>query len=261
MNFDPYAVLTDVMRSLGFLSRIPVPSSWFIGDDGKLSTTCRAFPIASAIMTLPAIIILIGSNILALPPLLAAVLSVSALIIVSGALHEDGMADVADGFFGSSDKDRRLAIMKDSRIGTYGALAIIISFSIRTIAIAAILQASVTGATLAIIAASAISRGALVWHWSQLESARKGGTADKVGAPTADALTFALISSVIIAVSCSIGAKGFIPTILALCCAVSASFAFRKLTKEKIGGHTGDSLGASAVIAEAAFLIGLASSL
>jgi adenosylcobinamide-GDP ribazoletransferase len=259
MDLSPDTIVRDTMRSLGFLSRLPVPAKWFMNDDTTLSNTCRAFPLAGALITLPAIAVLIMSNFLDLPPLLSALLAVITLIITCGALHEDGIADVADGFYGGKSKEHRLEIMKDSRIGTYGALALIISFTIRTVAIAAILQASLVSAALAIIAAAAISRGALVWHWSELESARPGGISDQAGTPSEDAATFALTSALGIGFICSLIARGLTPVIIAFILTIIVTNGFKRLASGKIGGQTGDTLGASAVLAEIAFLTGLAS--
>lgn len=261
MDLTTHSLLRDTMRSLGFLSRIHISAVWFVAYDGQLSKTCRAFPIAAAIMTLPAVCVLLFSYLLALPPLLAATLTVLALVMISGALHEDGIADVADGFFGGNTKEQRLEIMKDSRIGTYGAVALIVSFSVRTIAIAAIFQESLISAILAVMAACVISRGALVWHWSDLESARPGGTSDRAGAPTEDAALFAIVTAIALALVCALLSRGITAAVISSILMLATTFAFRKLTFKMIGGQTGDTLGASAVLAEITFLIGLASGL
>ena len=259
MDLNPTHIARDSMRALGFLSRLPIHAKWFVDDDGLLSTTCRAFPIAGAITTLPAILALVIVSFVQLPPLLGALISVSTMIITCGALHEDGFADVADGFFGGKSKEQRLEIMKDSRIGTYGALALLMSFSIRVVALAAIYQSSAISAALALVAAAAVSRGALVWHWSELESVRPGGTSDKVGSPSEDAATFALTSAIGIGLICSLLSRGITPAIFAFALTIMITSLFKRLTADKIGGQTGDTLGASAVLAEIVFLTGLAS--
>ncbi|MGL4488523.1 MAG: adenosylcobinamide-GDP ribazoletransferase [Rhizobiaceae bacterium] len=261
MDLNPSHILRDTMRALGFLSRLPVPAKWFVDDDGSLTNTCRAFPLAGVITSLPAIAILIVSSMLELPLLLKALLAISALIITCGALHEDGLADVADGFFGGKTKEQRLEIMKDSRIGTYGALALFINVAIRTVAIAAILQFSALAAALALMGAAAVSRGALVWHWSELESARPGGTSDRVGSPSEDAATFALTTAIAIALICALLARDLLPVLFAFILTIVITRAFKTLAADKIGGQTGDTLGASAILAELAFLTGLASGL
>jgi adenosylcobinamide-GDP ribazoletransferase len=259
MNFDITNIWRDTMRALGFLTRLPVPSRYFQGDDGTLSTACRAFPFAALIGAIPTMVILFGATLLSLPPLLAALLALATQIIVSGALHEDGLADVADGFFGGRDKERRLEIMKDSSIGTFGALALIITFSVRTIAIAAILQVSLIAAIFAILAATVLGKGALVWHWSNSMNAKSDGVAAKVGAPTKEAQEFALGCAIIVGTLCALVAGNLTRTIFTLAFITLVTSLFDRLAKDKIGGHSGDTLGSAAIIAEMACLIGLAS--
>ncbi len=251
----------DTMRSVGFLTRLPMPSRYFEGDDGSLVTTARAFPLAAVIATLPALAVLIVCTLFVLPPLLSAALAIATLTITCGGLHEDGLADVADGFFGGNTSERRLDIMKDSRIGTYGAIALVISFAVKTIALAAILQSGLLCALASLIAATVAGKAALIWHWSELESARPGGTSDKAGAPSENAATFALGSGAAIAVVLAFASRGTRPTLLAIGLSMVATHLFKQLCATKIGGQTGDTLGAAAIIAEMSFFIGLASGL
>ena len=251
----------DVMRSVGFLTRLPVPSRYFEGDDGSLTTTSRAFPLAAIIATLPALGVSIIGTLFVLPPLLCAALAITTLTITCGGLHEDGLADVADGFFGGNTSERRLEIMKDSRIGAYGAMALIVSFALKTIALAAILQSGLLCALASLVAATVAGKAALIWHWSELESARPGGTSDKAGAPSEDAATFALGSGAAIAVVLAFAARGTMPAVLSIGLSIVATHLFRQLCATKINGQTGDTLGAAAIIAEMSFFIGLASGL
>ncbi len=249
------------MRALGFLTRIPIPSKWFDGDDGALSQTCRAFPLAGAISAVPSLAVLAFGTVLDLPVLLTAAFAVAALVIACGGLHEDGLADVADGFYGGGTRERRLEIMKDSRIGAYGAMALVFALLLRTIALAALLQSGIFSAAAGLVAAVVSGKMALVWHWTELPSARSGGTADSAGAPTEDASIFALISGAAIALVLALLFRGVATTIIAAAFATLASIGFRSLSLTKISGHTGDTLGASAIVAEIAFLTGLASGL
>ncbi len=251
----------DTMRSVGFLTRLPVPSHYFEGDDGSLVNTTRAFPFAAVIAALPALAVVLVGSLFVLPPLLCAALAVATLIITCGGLHEDGLADVADGFFGGHTRERRLEIMKDSRIGAYGALALVISFAVKTIALAAILQSGLLCALASLIAATVAGKAALIWHWSELESARPGGTSDKAGAPSEDAATFALGSGAAIAVVLAFASRGTMPTLFAIGLSLVATHLFKQLCAKKIYGQTGDTLGAAAIIAEMSFFIGLASGL
>jgi cobalamin synthase len=100
MNFDLSNLITDTARALGFLTRLPVPSRYFEGDEGSLAQVSRAFPLAGFVAALPAALFLMIAPWLNFPPLMAALIAVAISIGTTGALHEDGLADVADGFFG-----------------------------------------------------------------------------------------------------------------------------------------------------------------
>ena len=113
----------------------------------------------------------------------AALLSVLAGIALTGALHEDGLADTADGFFGGRDREEKLAILRDSRQGTYGVLAIVLGVLLRAAALAGI--GDVIHAGLALIAAHAASRAALPAVMTALTPARPDGFGAGAGTPRA----------------------------------------------------------------------------
>ena len=261
MDLNLETLPSDTMRAIGFLTRMPVAAKWFDDDDGTLSQTCRAFPIAGALSTLPSILVIVTGTVLDLPVWLTAAFAITALVIVCGGLHEDGLADTADGFYGAGTAERRLEIMKDSHIGSYGAMALIAAFTLRTIALASLLQTGLFTAVACLIGAVVVGKVSLVWHWTELSSARTGGTADKAGTPTEDASVFALTTGAVIAGVLALTLRGFTPTIIAAAFAALAAIGFRKLCIDKITGHTGDTLGASAIMTEIAFLAGLASGL
>jgi adenosylcobinamide-GDP ribazoletransferase len=261
MNFDPSSIITDTARAIGFLTRLPVPPRYFDGHDGSLKQTARAFPIAGAIALLPASFFLAVSLWLGFPALLAATIAVAISIGTTGALHEDGLADVADGFFGGKDMPQRLEIMRDSRLGTYGVLMLAISVVLKISALSSLLSLGGTTAALGALAAGAGARVAMVWHWAELGSARPGGVADTSGSPDEESLGFAMVSGIPLAFVLALYGFGLSATILAGVLAAIASIAFVRLCRDKIGGFTGDTLGAASQIAEIAILIALACSL
>ena len=261
MSFNPLTLARDTARALGFLTRFSMPPKYFDGDVAPLSQSSRAFPIAGLIAALPAASFLIVAPWLTIPPLLAAVIAVAISIGVCGALHEDGLADTADGFFGGRDTGQRLAIMKDSRNGTYGTLALVLSVSLRVAAIAAIVGQSSFAAAFAVLAASVAARTALVWHWFELPSARPGGTADQAGAPSRTELSFALMTGMPLSLLFALLAAGFDAIVLTASLITLSAIFFVRFCRDKIGGHTGDTLGAAAQIAEMSTLIALASTL
>jgi adenosylcobinamide-GDP ribazoletransferase len=251
-------LVNDTMRALAFLSRLPIPQRWFEGYDGSLSSTVRGFPLAGMLIALPASLVLLIAHALDLPEIISALLIIIALIITAGALHEDGLADVADGFYGGTSVDRRLEIMKDSATGSYGVLALIVSVFLRTALLATIFdEIGTIHAVAVIIGTEAASRSVMAKFWQSLPSVRAGGVADQAGAPTAEAANFAMIlGAVVLAVSYG-AARGPLAIVIAACLTALVFFGFSALCREKIGGQTGDTLGAMQQLATISLLLGL----
>jgi len=250
----------DVARSVAFLSRVPMPSRHFLDHDGRLSRAVRAFPLAGILIAFPAAVSAALLSALGASSLFTAFVVVAVQVLVTGALHEDGLSDTADGFGGGRDRERTLVIMKDSRIGTYGAVALILSFGFRVSAIASFLPLLTSvGAGFVLLATAALSRAAMVWHWSRLPPARSDGVAAAAGVPEAGAVSVALGSGTVLALLLFFAAG--VPVV-----AVLLSFAafalvvpgFGRIAARKLGGHTGDTIGATQQLAEIAVLGALA---
>ncbi|WVT75371.1 adenosylcobinamide-GDP ribazoletransferase [Sinorhizobium chiapasense] len=246
----------DVVRSVGFLSRIPMPGRHFVGYDGRLNRAVRAFPLAGIVIVLPSAAAAGAMNALQVSSLFAAFVVIALQALLTGALHEDGLGDTADGFVGGRDRDAALEIMKDSRVGTYGAVALILSFGLRVSALASILPLfTPLGAGMAILGTAAFSRAAMVWHWSSLPPARSGGVAASAGTPDPAAARFALgfglIAAMLLFYFAKVPALGLIATIVAFFLAVKG---FGRVATRKIGGHTGDTIGATQQLTEIAVL-------
>lgn len=252
--------LLDLGRSLGFLSRLPVPARYFAGYDGRMGRTARAFPLAGLVIAAPSALLL------ALLPhrpeiaLLLTILALGLLTLLSGALHEDGLADSADGLFGGRDREHALAIMKDSRIGAYGVVALILSFALRAAALASLLANTAPAlAPLTLVAAASLSRAFMVWHWQALPPARPGGTAAAVGQPSEASRTIALVTGAKLAFLLPLlGGAPLLPVLFALAASAFVAFLFSRKVRQTIGGHTGDTIGATQQITETAFLCALA---
>ena len=200
-----------------------------------------AFPVAGILVATLGGAVYILCDLLELPVTISALFATVALIVATGGLHEDGLADLADGIWGGPDPEKRLAIMSDSRIGD-GAI-VIVSAAGRAAAISAIGDpAFVLGA---LVAACAVSRGMipLVMAFSQL--AKADGLAAGAGTPTASGWGGALLIAVIV-------------TMLAapadwLGCLIGAAFGAALIgwfAQRNLGGYTGDVLGASQQVAE-----------
>lgn len=252
--------VTDVARAVAFLSRLPVPARFFEGDDGRLSRTVRAFPAAGAVIALPTALLLALLLLLGGAPLLAALMALLLSTLIAGGLHEDGLADAADGLGGGRDRERALAIMKDSRTGSYGVLALIFSLGLRAAALSSLAVAlGPFGTGLALIAAASLSRATMLLHWRALPPARTDGVAAGVGLPEPFAVRLALGSAVLLAILPMLIA-GVSPA--ALFMAIALGFLvekpFTRLCRRRIGGHTGDTIGATQQLSEIAFLTTLA---
>ena len=249
----------DLARSVGFLSRLPVPGRYFEGHDGSLTRAVCAFPLAGCLIMLPPAAIFAVLLAFRLEPLVAALISLAVLTVLTGALHEDGLSDTADGVGGGRNREAALAIMRDSRIGSYGASALILSYGIRAASMAGIGSAlTPTTAALAIIAVAGVSRAAMVWHWSLLPPARRDGVAVSVGGPDDASVSLALISSAVIVAVLIWPIAGFAAACATIAAAGLAVFCLTRYIGSRIGGHTGDTIGASQQCAEMAALAALA---
>lgn len=250
--------LADLGASLRFLSRLPVPQLGRLDDTGALPELPRAvaaFPLAGFLIALPAALIGLGAANAGLPDLLTGLLVVAALVAPTGALHEDGLADSADGLVGGATVEKRLLIMKDSRIGTFAGLALILSTLIRASAYGALLFNPAAG-VFAVLGGGALSRLSMIALWAALPNARPDGLAARLGQPDRSAVaigagvTVLLLSPLPVLIS--------VPAVLlGVVFAGLAALAFGSLAQTKIGGQTGDILGATQVLTEAAFLVGL----
>src|ERR1700690_1808876 len=144
----------EFLNALRFLTIVPVPSSDAASAPDWLSRCAKYFPVVGiGVGIASAAVLLLAGRIWG--PVVASLLAVAASIAVTGALHEDGLADTADGLGGGSSVEKRLAIMKDSRIGAYGTLALAFSISLRVTALA---DMPVWTAAAALISAHAAAR-------------------------------------------------------------------------------------------------------
>jgi adenosylcobinamide-GDP ribazoletransferase len=173
-----------------------------------------------------------------LPPMPAAALALAATLAATGCLHEDGLADTADGFGGGRYRERKLDIMRDSRLGAYGACALMISLLLRWSAVAAI--TSPAAVALALIAAHASARATLPAFMRFVPPARPDGLAAYAGQPSPVVVTTAIVLGVIVLGAASGLAATLIGVVL-----VGAVWIFMAwLSVRQIGGQTGDVLGA-----------------
>src|SRR3954463_16166218 len=185
----------DFITAVAFLTRLPMPH-----PDGAMPANFvrahRMFPVVGAVIGAAMGLLCLGLRFLGVPDLAAAALALGASAIMTGALHEDGLADVADGFGGGRNRESKLEIMRDSRLGTYGALILLVSFSAKLSALAAIPDGYVVPA---MIAAHALARGILPFMSLNLPYARNDGLARNAGQPDASTAVLAAVLAVMLA--------------------------------------------------------------
>lgn len=251
-DMPPLFALSDIAAAVGLLSRLPVP----VDTDRATARGARAawaYPLAGLVLAVIAGSVAHFCLAVGLSPSLTAGLCLATLAITTGALHEDGLSDAADGLWGGWDMSRRLDIMKDSRIGAYGVIALILGFGLRWQALALILGTSVWAP---LIATAMISRAAMVPLMWRLPHARSSGLSQSVGRPAPRtalaAMAIAILASLILFQ---------ITGLLLLGVATFASVTCACIAKQKIGGQTGDILGATQQITEIAVLLTLAAAI
>ena len=249
-------LIHDTLLALQFFTRLPIPN-WFSKDQDqtpKLNEAIIAFPIAGLLIgVIPAIVWYVASHFLS--PFLAASLAVFMGTLITGALHEDGLADCADGLGATPDKERALEIMRDSTIGTYGTVALIFSFIFRISALASL---SIVNGLIAILLAHTIARATMSIAIHSAKYIRPSGLGDAVseGAEKSQFLiTFATALLITILLSFSAGIFG---AFAAFALAMFTAWAFLQFLKSRLGGYTGDGLGAMEQIGEITILITLA---
>ena len=181
----------------------------------------------------------------------AAAVTLAVSVLLTGALHEDGLADTADGLWGGGEHARRLEIMRDSRIGTYGTIALVLSLMLRWSLVATALMQGQFFAV--VVTAALVSRAPMAVAMRWLPAARPDGLSRGTGRPPARAAYIAV--ALAIGVLVLHGAHG----LLAGALVVSVLWALGRLARARIGGQTGDVLGAVQQLSEIAVLVALTS--
>jgi adenosylcobinamide-GDP ribazoletransferase len=240
--------INDLKIGFIFLTRLPLTYQTPIAK-GELSQALWTAPIVGMAVGLLGAGVYGLAQALHLPPLPAAALAVAATLVVTGALHEDGLADVADGFGGGATRDRKLEIMRDSRIGTFGVCALILSFMLRVSALTNLGDPGLVAAVL--VAAHAAGRAPVAAFMRLIPAARTDGMSADAGRPSqGSAMVAVLLGLVPLLIGLGFAA-GVVAVVL-----LAAGFGFMAwLCKRQIGGQTGDVLGALEQIGEIAVLL------
>ncbi len=242
-------MIANLRTAIGFLTRIPISTP----EQVVLSAAAPWFPVVGLGIGLMQAGALLGFHAL-LPAAPAAVLAVAVAALITGAFHHDGLADMADAFGGGWTVEQRLDIMKDSRLGTYGTAALILAFATEISVLASLEPAD---GAVAVIAAHCLSRALAVAAMRLAPPVNAG-----LGAAYAEDLGW-LATAMAVAFGVGVTALAFAdwPAVVAIVAAIAAAVAVVLLAIRKIGGVTGDVLGAVQQMASLAVLLVAAASL
>ncbi len=238
-----------VIAAAAFLTRLPLGRQ--AGNDDDLGRSSRYFPLIGIGIGLAGAAVLLAAA-AALPLVVAVILSVAATALLTGALHEDGLADTCDALGGGRTREEALRIFADPRIGAYGALGLFLGLSLK---IAALAHLPVALLPVALVCAHAASRSACVLLMAFGRYARpEGGKTRRaaIGARRSDAVIALLIGAAPFA---------FAPPSFAWAIAgvLLVALAFHFYLRARLGGYTGDCLGAAQQLGEiACYLVFLA---
>ena len=244
-----FAPLSDLINAFIFLTRLPMPR-W---RNRTLARSGWAFPLVGLVTGAIGGAVYAGGLWLFGSVWLAALVVLAVMVMITGALHEDGFSDAADGLWGGFSPEKRLAIMRDSNIGGYGAIALFFNLALRTVALAGLAQPELV--LFALIAGGCYSRSLITLIMGSLPLAGKTGLAASAGKPKAAEMVVAALLGM---GSCSlIGHHLFGPGAavhLIVWPAMIVLF-FMMLVRKKTGGYNGDTLGASQQLAEITVLL------
>lgn len=238
--------LNDLATAFMLLTRLP--AARFAGETPNAARAVWAFPLVGLVVGALGGVIYALMHWLGVAPLVGAAWALAVTSVVTGAMHDDGLADTADGFGGGASAERKLEIMRDSRIGGFGALALLLSVVVRVAAIAALDDA--LRVTAGMIAAAMLGRGAMLGLVLMLRPARDDGMGVSMRQASRQRVALGLGLA-------TAGAVLFQPAalaVVAVALAAGVTLAMAKLARSQIGGYTGDVLGGVEVVCECVVL-------
>jgi adenosylcobinamide-GDP ribazoletransferase len=240
--------IDELKASVVFCTRLPLLGTTANGG-GALAKAAWAFPVAGVPVGLIAAAIYGIAHRAGVPAWPAAALSVAATLFVTGCLHEDGLADTADGFGGGKTREQKLDIMRDSRIGTYGVCALILALLLRVGALASFFSAASVG--WALLASHAGARASMMALMFLVPPARRDGLSSDAGQPPIESAAAAAGLGFLFVAIC----LGPLRAIVALILLSVVVAVMAWLSRKQIGGQTGDVLGAVEQVSEIVILL------
>jgi adenosylcobinamide-GDP ribazoletransferase len=237
----------DIRIAILICTRLPLGSPAQV-ESPDLVRAGWAFPVAGALVGAAGALAFFVASELGLPPQIAAALALVATLFVTGGLHEDGLADTADGLGGGWDREQKLEIMHDSRLGTYGACALVMSLLLRWAALASMNNPE--PAAVALIAAHVAARAALPAFMHVIPPARADGLSVRVGQPALQSAALAAVIGTL-----ALAPLGLQAMLIGIVLNTAAGTMMAWLCLRQIGGQTGDVLGALEQVIETLILL------
>ncbi|MEM1286848.1 MAG: adenosylcobinamide-GDP ribazoletransferase [Pseudomonadota bacterium] len=255
------AFLFDFYRVLRFSTRLPLPELEAERADPIVPAKgfAASFGLVGIFVGCIGAGVLLASEAIGVPSMVSASLAVAAMVLLTGALHEDGLADCADGFGGGRTIERKLEIMRDPTVGAYGVVSLVIIVVSRIAIIAALVNIDVVLAAGALAASQGLSRSLTMLVAARLPNAREDGASAALGDPPLGfarlglGLTLLAAWAVLTLATDPAAALRLVAAIT-----LSGAFAtliFTRVAKEQIGGKTGDVLGANQQLADVCGLV------
>ena len=248
-------LIDDIIMALRFFSRLPTGSAPH--QKPELNRISMALPLASLVIGLGPALLLVGGSLAGLPAYFAAALAVAAMVMVSGGMAEDAIADAADGLFGGQTPARRLEIMKDSRHGTYGVAALCLFIVLRVTGLGALAALNPLAAGAIWLTASIAGRSGALWLAVPLPVARPDGISAAAGAVQRGSFAVGAVFALVLGFVLGGPATSLLALGLALLATVAVIAGWTALSRRLAGGQTGDLIGALGALIEIAVLCAL----
>ncbi len=240
-------LIADLRIGISLCTRLPFGPDAPVGE-GDVARASWTFPIAGLLIGLAGALAYWLAIRLNVAPQPAAALTLAATMLLTGAMHEDGLADTADGL-GGKTREQRLEIMRDSRIGSFGACALATSLLLRWSTIADIAEPRFVA--LALISAHVAARACLPAFMHLVPPARFDGLSSGAGSPPGSSV----VAGLLLGALCLLFSFGLTGTVITLLMLAATGFLLARVATRQFGGQTGDVLGALEQIGEAAILL------
>lgn len=248
-------LLDDLTLCLIFFTRLPVRWRGEL-PQGRITQALGISPVVGALVGGLVGGVYAALEIAGLAPIACAAIAVACGLALTGAFHEDGLADTFDGLGGGMTPERKLEIMRDSRIGSYGASALVMALLIKTALIVALDDPRTVPITLAAAGALAKSVSVVVMHWTT--PVRADGRSAEAGRPGWLETTTAAVLGLSFATAAGVALNAPFAIVTAVAAAAAAGIAVRTLAMRHVGGQTGDILGTVQQASELAVLLAFA---